>query len=334
MTQTFQSTSASVSCARHVDQPASTTCARCGNFMCGECGAGGQETRCPACRERAKDGGPFPLSRADWRFDALVSLCWRMFQREWLLLSLGMLLWAVAGPVLSLIVSVVGGGLGFVVGETGAGLHILLAFPFILATQGVVQLGVHRVSQDVLRGESATFQDFLGQWKKVLSFFVLGVLGFLLTLAVALYASFVGGLLPMFAILSASLRSAGLAWLGMLLGGGLGIVVVGLLVYVVLRLSFLLVMATLELAGNDAAGPLEALGNARRITRGQVRWFVLFCLISVPLLLLGILMLGIGVLPALALCHLLLVGLHQTLRNGMDLDRGGRDTLGVSPSAS
>jgi hypothetical protein len=80
----------------------------------------------------------------------------------------------------------------------------------------------------------------------------------------------------------------------MLLCGGLAFFVVGLLVYAVLRLSFLLSMATLELAGNDAA----------------------------------------GVLPALALCHLLLVGLHQTLRNGMELDRGGRDTLGVSAPAS
>ncbi|WNG34632.1 hypothetical protein F0U60_13930 [Archangium minus] len=265
---------------------------------------------------------PFPLSRTDWRFDALWALCWEAFRREWLLLSLGMLLLAAIGPVFGLVEGLVSGALGFAAGEGGmavAGVLVLLATPFILVIQGVMQLGVHRVSWAVLRGGTATFPDFLGQWRKILSYVVLSVLGFLVALATVLYAAFLNTLIPMFMTLAVSLERAGLGWLGMLTAGGLSLVVILLSGYSLFRMMFLLSVAMLELACNDAAGPLVAFRNARVITRGQLRWFLLFCLISVPLLLLGALMLGVGVLPALALDHLLLVGLYLTLRNGVDL---------------
>lgn len=322
MMQALQSMDAGAFCARHGGQPASVTCVRCGNFMCGECGAGGSEARCPACRERVADPAPFPLARTDWRFDALWALCWEAFRREWLLLSLGMLLLVAIGPVFGLVESLVSGALGFAAGDGGMAVAVavgLLATPFILVIQGVMQLGVHRVSWEVLRGGTASFPDFLGQWRKALSYVVLSVLGFLVALATFLYAAFLSTLIPMFMNLSASLERAGLGGLGMLTGGGLSLVVILLSGYALFRMMFLLSVAMLELACNDAAGPLVAFRNARVITRGQLRWFLLVCFISALLLLLGALMLGIGVLPALALDHLLLVGLYMTLRNGVDL---------------
>ncbi|QRK04092.1 hypothetical protein JQX13_27860 [Archangium violaceum] len=339
MTQGLQSMDAGAFCARHGGQPASATCVRCGNFMCGECGAGGREDRCPTCRERVADPAPFPLSRTDWRFGALWTLCWDVFRREWLLLSLGMLLLAAVGPVFSLGVSLVSGALGGAAGEEGmavAVVLVLLATPFILVIQGVMQLGVHRVSWAVLRGGTATFPDFLGQWRKTLSYVVLGMLGSLVALATVLYAGFMNMLIPMFMGLAVSLERAGLSWLGMLLGGGLSLVVILLSGYALFRMSFLLSVAMMELACNDTAGPLVAFRIARVITRGQLRWFLLVCLISAPLLLLGVLMLGIGVFPALALVHLLLVGLYLTLRNGVDLGAREKsaDALGENASGS
>jgi hypothetical protein len=38
-------------CALHPEAPAASTCVRCGNFMCQDCGERGYERRCPRCRE-------------------------------------------------------------------------------------------------------------------------------------------------------------------------------------------------------------------------------------------------------------------------------------------
>ncbi len=309
------------SCAAHASAPAVRVCDRCGAFMCAACVGEGDGSHCPACLERL-GADAFPLSRDAWTLGALMDHVWEAWKREWLMLSVAVLVllgvvYAVAFAGQLIQMAVVGGGSALAQGDDTAaagllGLTVGLNLFFSLVqslVSGLLMLGFNRMAYDVLMGRAAELGRLFSQFRKFPT---------LLLQQLILW----GLILVPIGLLAGILFAAG-AFAGS--GADEDAVAIGVLV-AVLVLAVPLVWYVLgfffagyELAYDDEVGAWESIVRGWRLVSGA-RLATFGVMILAGLLgFLGILACCIGIIPSLSLAYVLLAGLFLTLRRGSGL---------------
>ena len=311
-------------CAIHPMAGATGTCERCGNFMCEVCSQRGQHALCPACRARTGEV-LFPLRRDTWNFGALWDYCFEAFKRDWLMLSVAVLVWLAVTGVANFTGNIAG---AVVQNENAWVLGIILmviAMVVQTAVQGVMGLGMMRVVFDVLEGGGVDIARLFSQFPKVGRYLVMVLLaGLMLVLPLVL----------LFCVLSL----VGLVAVGVSVGdvfggesfgsgrelalvaifGGAGV----LTLLPALYFGIPLYLMQAELTFNEDVSPTQALRNCYTLAHGE-RLSIFGVSLLVGLLVFGgMLACCVGILPALALGQLLLGGLYLALRNGSELERG------------
>jgi len=311
-------------CATHAGVRAADICERCGNFMCAECSSGGAEKRCPACR--AHDAGArFTLSRNDWDLGRLWGAAVAAFQREWLMLTAAALMFFLAQLVANMIAGLVQAGADEFK-STPLTMAALALSPLLgIIFSGVVELGVYRITLDVLGGRKADLGRVFSQLPRLGTFLLQRLMVFAIVLAPLLAAAAVGvGAIWGFIGHAPAHPEEALDWVSDGGPGGTPLVVVMLvtvfvMVVVLAYLSLPFSMATAELALDPDVGAWESIQRAYVLARGQ-RWVILGVGILFALMMVGGLFLCcVGVVPAFALGEVLLVGLFLALRNGSSL---------------
>jgi hypothetical protein len=312
------STATGALCAQHGDRTATGTCDRCGNFMCDECSVNRSSPICPACRALTGGSTGFPLSRDNWTFDKLWSYSWEAFKRDWVMLSVAALV--VFGSTMML--NMMSSGIQTVLGENkaAAGLTAIVFQVISTLLGGVLQMGLIRMTLDVLHGGKADLAKLGSQVNKV-GRYVLQLLLIIVAIGIPLGVYFV---------------VLGAIGVGLSGGGGLdfeqlgsngtviGVLVVGFLIVLVPLMYFTLPLyfVTMELVFNDNASALQAFKNSYVIAKGNRLSILGIGLLTGLIAIVGILACCIGILPAMALGQLLLIGLFLTLRNGSGLPGG------------
>lgn len=303
-------------CAEHGERAAVATCERCGNFMCEECNLGHTAAMCPRCR--ALTGGTsFPFSRDNWSFDGLWSHCFEAFKREWVLLSLAILILVGVEMFVGMIATIFQ-AVAEKSGEAAAKVVVTVSSQIVgTIVRGIVQLGIIRVAFDVILGSKADLARIGSQLWKAGRFIVQQILiGLFIGLPIVLYllvllaiAFFAAGLTEFDP--EALLKSGATA---AILGGGILVGLVPIL-YFTIPLTF----APMELVLNDRAGAFDGIRAAYVVAKGHRLSVFGFSLLAGLLAIAGLLACCIGIFPALAIGQLLLGGLFLALRKGSGL---------------
>jgi hypothetical protein len=288
------------------------------------CSQRGSQKFCPSCRQRTGDTAQvaFPLRRDTWSISALWDYCFEAFKRDWLMLSVAMLV----GLGVSTVANLAGNIAGVVMQVTDSfvviGVLLLISILLQVVVQGVMGLGMMRVAFDVLTGGGVDISRLFSQWTKtgryvvtvllaglglvlplMLLFVVLGFVG--LVAQGVTVADIVGG-----ALFSEKSTALPFAFLGAFLVSFIPL----------LYFSLPLYLLQAELAFNDDVTPVQALRNCYALARGQrlsmVGVFLIFALAT----LVGLLACCVGMLPAYGLGQLLVAGLYLSLRNGAELE--------------
>jgi hypothetical protein len=310
-------------CALHPTLSASGTCERCGNFMCDVCGERGAQRFCPGCRERTGHSA-FPLWRDTWNFSALWDYCFAAFKREWVMLSVAMLV----ATVLSVVANLLGKLAEVLVGPEDAFLLFLSsAFSgvFLQVAQGVIGMGMLRVVFDVLEGGSADIARLFSQVHKAGRYVVATLLGVVMVLLplLLLFAvlSFVGLVAMGYSVESIVggevFRSTDVdvpAALGVFFGAGVLTLIPGL--YFGLPLYLLQGVLTFD----EDVSPVQALRDCYALARGERLSVLGVAFVGGLLAMAGLLACCVGLIPGLALGQLLVGGLYLALRRGSELE--------------
>jgi hypothetical protein len=289
--------------------------------MCEICSQRGSQKFCPTCRERTGDVA-FPLRRDTWSISALWDYCFAAFKRDWLMLSVAMLVGMAAITAANFASNIAGVVMQVTDSFAVIGLLVLLSTVVQVVAQGVMGLGMMRVIFDVLQGGGVDIGRLFSQWHKVgrylVSIFLLFVLLVLPLMLLFVVLGFVG------------MMAAGVSMADITSGGvfrtnetAAAIAFVGALVLTfipALYFSIPLYLLQAELAFNDDVTPVQALRNCYTLARGQRLPMVGVLLIGVLVLFAGLLACCVGVFPAYALMHLLIGGLYLSLRNGSELE--------------
>jgi hypothetical protein len=316
-------------CPLHPGQAASRTCTRCGNFMCDTCSQAGTQAMCPDCRERAGMGTTFPLSRDTWTVSALTEACWDAFKREWVMISVGVLIViaaSFAGQIVSQILSTIG---GLVDNLAVTGVFIVLGFLASSVVQGVASIGFMRMLFDVLNGQKADLARLFSQLHKAVPYLLTTLLTFalmlpllLLIIGVALAVGFASGA---FAGVDWSaldgMSSGQVAETLSSVGPGLVLMVavaIGLYIFPGLWLITPLLLVQPELARSEQPGAMATMRRCFAYARGQRLAMVGTTLIGSAAMLAGVFACCVGMLPAAGFFNLLLAGLYLALSNGAD----------------
>ena len=299
---------AGAQCALHPDQPAVRTCTRCGSFMCSTCAEGGAQTLCPTCQQRLGMSQAFPLNRENWSFSALWDYCFELFKREWLMLSVVMLIFfGISGiaQFLSNLLPVLAKALH---SEVLSAILSVGAAIVVQAVQGVLGLGIMKMMFDLLQGQKLDIGRLFSQLHKV--WVVLGA-----TLLIALMVAVPFGLIGFIVVIAKV--AAGMEWRSLLpLGIGLGVLALVPLIY--FTLPFYLLQA--DIAYNDDVSPMQALRNCYAYARGERLSIFGVGLVGLLLVLVGLMACCVGMLPAMGMNYLLIAGLYLALRNGADVE--------------
>jgi len=298
-------------CATHPDSPSVATCQRCGNFMCDACSARGLRSLCPACIARTGAAGAFPLTRDSWNLEALWDLCWGRFKVEWKMLVAVVVVSTAISFGLGMLQEVLGMAAGRI-GEEAVILAMTAAAQILqIAVSGALQLGLNRVSLDVLGGRQAQIPRLLSQLHKIWRYIALLLMlaGIVLAISGPLVALGIGG-----TFLLESL--AGLDWQASIFLAAGPLLILGMVPLVYFCLPFSL--AFMELPYTEASA-LESLRRAYRLARGQRLRMLGIHLLVALVQILGVVLCCIGVIPAIALGQLLIAGLYLALRNGSGL---------------
>ncbi len=319
-------------CAVHVGIAATTTCSRCGNFMCATCAEFGEATQCPSCR--ALSGGEFPLD-ATSDFSAMWGYAVAAWQRE-----LGMLLVAV---LIFLAISMAGGLVSNVISQVVnavMGLEVdssdpLGAIPRLVASvivgqligtlvsivaQGIALVGLYRVLVDVLLGRKADLARMFSQLHLLPRYLVMQLI-FFVALTIPLLAAVV-------ALGFAALRSAGIDWqhlqasdferlLNPQLFGFFFLFMLVILVGAIVLLPVTLFAVPELVVGQCSA--MEAITRAWNLGSGQRLRLFGYSFVSGAVVLAGLLLCFVGLIPALPLSYLLLLALFLGLRKSSAL---------------
>ncbi|MFP2928944.1 hypothetical protein ACLESO_27850 [Pyxidicoccus sp. 3LG] len=317
------------SCPLHQGLAAVATCARCGNFMCRTCSRGGSEPMCPTCRARTGDGVAFPLSRDNWTVSGLLGTCWEAFTREWVMVSVGVLVVIAAsfvGQIASQILSLIGGAVDNVVVTI---LALVIGYLVSTVIQGLVTMGFIRMLFDVLNGQKADLARMFTQFNKAVPYLLTTLLSVAVVIPLALVV--VGG------AMAAGLATgafAGVDWSALssmsseevaqqfgALGPSIAVMVlVGLALYIFpgLWLVLPLLLVQPELARQDNPSAVETLRRCFAYARGQRLSMVGTSLLGGVIVMGGIMACCVGVLPAAGLVQLMMAGLYLTLSNGAE----------------
>lgn len=314
-------------CALHPGQLASRTCTRCGNFMCDTCSDGGLQAMCPTCRERAGLGQDFPLSRDTWTVSSLLDTCWAAFKREWVMLSVGVLIviaGSIVGQIASQILTTIGG-----LADNMVLLGVFAVLGYLVSTviQGVVSIGYVRMIFDVLHGQKADLARVFTQLHKVVPYLLTTLLIFVL-------------MVPLIVLIFGGAVVAGLAT-GVLTGmdwsalgsvpseqvfdrlgaGGIAamvIVAVALYIFPGLWLILPLLLVQPELAWTERPTAVQTLRRCFAYARGQRLGMLGASLLGGLIMVAGFMACCVGVIPALGFFNLMVAGLYLTLRNGAE----------------
>lgn len=301
-------------CALHPDAPAHATCASCGNLMCLDCSVGGTQTRCPRCRAAATPPMPGALAPGAvlvanarrWTFDQLWTACWAAFKRDWLYLSLAVLLASIIGGVVgipmqlfSLVAERAEDNPLLVVGMGLAALFVFL--PAQLFVTFWMQAGVARMCLDALAGRAQDLARLFGEWRR--AFVLLGA-ALLLVLALGVLLVPVGlGVGVAVAAYEAAEGARPLIVLGAVAAGAVGLALVTLALLPLLLLNSVVVA--------EDIGPITALRRCFELTRGRrltlLGLVVLQVLVAVPV---AVLTCCVGLLPLNALVQLGWAGVY------------------------
>jgi uncharacterized membrane protein len=317
-------------CALHPASAAERICDRCGNFMCSQCSEG-EHALCPTCRVRAA-AGEFPLRRESWSFGGLWGYCWGAFQREWLMLSVVVLLFFVIVAMLGIVGQLLQTTLLAATGGSGdfAGTGHAIAMAAVIAVgfqalsllaQGLFEMGMYRVYLDVLGGRSVDVARMFSQFNRAGTMLVQKVL---IILAVLIpFGLFWGLLLLLAAAAGGALHGGGIPDFEQALNSGAALVIlgVGAAVSVVVAFYFYLpfYFATPELVLNQSVGAMESLRNCYTLAKDN-RWNIFgVALVAGLVMVVGIFLCCIGLLPSFALGQLVMSGLFLALRNGSTL---------------
>jgi hypothetical protein len=292
-------------CSAHPLLPATSTCVRCGDFLCETCSAEG-ESICANCRGRV-GGGSFPFERSNFQIDAAITYAWDRFKAQWLpLVGAGM-----AVVVIPYILQIVQSILTVAVAAAADPVATAWIFPTIVVVFSIPQillqqmlfLAGFRVAIDVLEGRLPSFPAYFGAMKRCFA-----ALGQLLLIYLVM-----------------ALTTAPLVGLGFLVhqtfGEGAtaayaGLAVVGYFVpfvYVMLGLSYM----SLELVYDRTAGPIEAMRRSWAITRGKRLDVFLLVLVQIGVAIAGLMMCCVGLLPAMGLFLLIQATGFLGLRRGL-----------------
>ncbi|WP_164011559.1 hypothetical protein [Pyxidicoccus trucidator] len=321
-------------CPLHPERMASGTCTRCGNFMCETCSERGTQAMCPGCRERAGLGAQaFTLNRENWSVGALLEVCWEAFKREWVMITVGVLI-VMAGSIVGSIVSQILGVIGGVADHWAVtGLFLVIGYIVSTVVQGLVSLGFLRMLFDVLEGQRADVGRMFTQFHKAVPYLLTTLLIFALFIPLLLLVF--GGALGAAAITGGLSSLQNVDWTAM--GGdsaseevarnigslGPSLVVAGLVgfgLYIFPGMWLILPMLLVQpaLARSENPTPMETLRRCFAYARGE-RW----SLVGVSLLggaigIAGFLACCVGVLPAVGLFQLLVAGVYLALSNGAE----------------
>jgi hypothetical protein len=296
-------------CAIHADQPAARTCTRCGNFMCSTCTQGGTQTLCPACQQRMGMGEGFPLTRDSWTFSALWDYCFEIFKREWLMLSVGVLIFLGMVMIVSFLSQVLV-GIGAAMESPALIIVITVANTLVqMVVQNVFLVGLMRMLFDMLQGGKADIGRIFSQLHKA-GTIILSTLLFLMLIIIAM-AVIVG--------------------IGFALGSALGeealpFVIGGLVVVAFVPLIYFLLPLYLlqaEIAYSEDVGPIQAIKNCYVLARGQRLSLFGVSMVAGLVAIAGVFACCVGVLPAVGLGYLLIGGLYLALRNGAEPEAEG-----------
>ena len=307
--------------------------------MCYECSLGGEQGLCPSCRALAEPGA-FPFKRSDFSFGELFSYVLEAFKREWLMLSLAVLVFfavvfAVA-IVSNLVTQVLVGVTSFAVdAKSHAAVLPVLAVTLIgtvvgmviqMVAQGFVMLGLYRMLIDVLDGRKADLARMFSQVRKLGRYVVLNLILMVITY------------LPVLAVL-------GVAFGGVLLSSGLhladfqvdqleqllgarAIGLVGLAALVVLLYAIwmfpLWLFGVPELVVSEASA-LEALQRAWQMASGLRLTAFGYSFMAGLVMLVGVILCCVGALPAMAIAYLLNLALFLAARNDPDFSFPARE---------
>lgn len=306
-------------CALHPTVGASGTCERCGNFMCFVCSEQGTHTLCPSCRERTRRSA-FPLRRDTWSFGALWNYCLEAFKRDWLMLSLSMLVSTAVGIAAQLFGNLIG-PLASAVDSWGVVvLFGIVAFLVQIVVQGVMGLGMQRVVLDVLEGGRADVGRVFSQLGKagrylgaVLLMLVGLVLPLMLLFAVLAFVGLVAGGLSVGDITrETTFESRGLLVAGVFTGA----LFITLIPGIYFGLPLYLLQA--EMAHDEDVSAVQALRNCYTLARGERLSILGVMFVAGLVSLVGLVACCVGVIPTLALGQTLVGGLYLALRNGSE----------------
>jgi hypothetical protein len=308
-------------CAIHPTLGATGTCDRCGNFMCEICSQRGSQKFCPTCRQRTGETA-FPLRRDTWSVSALWDYCFETFKRDWLMLSVAMLV----GMGVSMVANFAGNIAGVVMQVTDSvvvtGALLLITMSIQVVVQGVMGLGMMRVAFDVLEGGGVDIGRLFSQWTKAGRYVVTVLLAGLVLVLPLVLLFFVLGFVGLVAqgvtvadIVSGQVFNAKELALPFALMGTFLVTFIPLMYF-----SLPLYLLQAELAFNDDVTPVQALRNCYTLARGQRLSLVGVLLITSLVGFVGLLACSVGLLPALALGQLLVAGLYLSLRNGSELE--------------
>lgn len=319
-------------CARHPGTAASLVCGRCGGFMCAQCSEGGAQALCPACRELV-GAHVFPYKRDDFDFTRLWNHALAAFQRDWLMLTIGTVVFFVfvfGGSLVSnVLTSIVVRVLGLAEkGDDPVRVFVVSFFTGQLigtlvgvVVQGIAMLGFYRLVLDSLVGRRVDLARMFSQLKKLPTFVVAQLVLFVTVWLPSVAYFVVLGVLAFrgMDVDFAHFRPSDIDRL--LDGRAIGLLLLGLIAYLVVFSIVLLPMTLFvvpEIAVGDA-GAIEALRRAWRLGSGLRLECFGYSLVFGLLVILGAFLCVVPVLPAMALGTCLLLSLFLAARNGSGL---------------
>ncbi len=288
-------------CVLHPDQSAERTCTRCGNFMCSTCSEGGSQQLCPTCLQRLGLEQSFPLHRDNWSFSALWDYCFAIFQREWLMLSVAVLIFFGLAFVVQLITGLL--PLAVVALKNQAATIIVQVATFFIqqVAQGALGLGLMRVMLDVLQGGKLDVGRLFSQLHKIGTFLIATLL---ITAVVLIPMALIGGI-GYYAIITEAIPKS--AW-------PMALILVPVLLIPLIYFGLPLALLNAEIAYSDGVTAMQALRNCYAYARGERASIFGVSLVAGLVGFAGLLACCIGVLPAMGLAYLLLGGLYLALR--------------------
>ena len=297
--------------------------------MCDTCSEGGTQAMCPTCRERAGMGvHAFALNRDNWSVGALLEVCWEAFKREWLMITIGVLI-VIAAAIAGSLVSQVLGAMGGLVGHWAiTALFMLMGHTLSTVVQGLVSLGFVRMLLDVLAGQRADVGRIFTQFHKVVPYLLTTLLIFALLIPFVLLvlggglgaAAITGGLGDVdWTALGGDTSSEEVARAVETLGLRMvvmGVVAFGLFIFPGMWLMLPLMLVQPALARSENPTPVETLRRCFAYARGERLSLVGIALLNAAIGFAGFLACCVGIIPAIGFGQLLMAGLYLALSNG------------------